>query len=320
MNVFAHKRDRPCEPRPAGQVVGVLSRVLEGSVEMVQGSAVRLRLNGFISDKAVRLEPSRLRGLVTAGNDGAVLRIGPSDKQPALATLRTGAVVFTGQKTLAYIAVNRTVWVDKSRLAGAISPAAARSNAARVPVAAPGPLPLPASVKAAESRPAGSAPSVPAPATSAPATITLTNLSAAQLRSDPRGTKGKIVKWTVEALSYQLADGLRRELNGEPYLLARGPGMERAMLYLALPDSLVKCRPCLGAADDHHDHRTSTQRQKPARWRADTRFAGTHSAIVGTKSAASLGRGGCYSRYLLERQRYGCNSHRRRKRYQYLSL
>ena len=65
------------------------------------------------------------------------------------------------------------------------------------------------------------------------------DITAADLRADPEGNKGKIVHWSVEALSYQLADGLRRELNGEPYLLARGPGKERAILYLAVPDSLV---------------------------------------------------------------------------------
>ena len=64
-------------------------------------------------------------------------------------------------------------------------------------------------------------------------------ITAADLRTDPEANKGKIVHWSVEALSYQLGDGLRRELNGEPYLLARGPGKERAILYLAVPDSLV---------------------------------------------------------------------------------
>jgi hypothetical protein len=63
--------------------------------------------------------------------------------------------------------------------------------------------------------------------------------SAADLRADPNGMKGKIVHWDVEALSYQVSDGLRRELNGEPYLLALGPGKERAILYFAVPDSLI---------------------------------------------------------------------------------
>lgn len=73
------------------------------------------------------------------------------------------------------------------------------------------------------------------------------NITAAELRADPDGNKGKIVHWSVEALSYQLGDALRRELNGEPYLLARGPGKERAILYLAIPDSLVSSARALPA-------------------------------------------------------------------------
>lgn len=67
-----------------------------------------------------------------------------------------------------------------------------------------------------------------------------TALSAADLRADPEGSKGKLVRWKVEVLAFQRADALRRDLNtGEPYLLARGPAGENAMLYLALPAALV---------------------------------------------------------------------------------
>lgn len=65
-------------------------------------------------------------------------------------------------------------------------------------------------------------------------------LTAADLRANPEGTRGRLVRWSVESLAFQTADELRRGLTpGEPYLLARGPGSERAVLYLAIPDSLV---------------------------------------------------------------------------------
>jgi len=65
-------------------------------------------------------------------------------------------------------------------------------------------------------------------------------LTAAELRADPDGTRGKIVRWEVQVLSFQIADPLRRELaRDEPYLLARGPGSENALLYLAVPPSLL---------------------------------------------------------------------------------
>ncbi len=66
-------------------------------------------------------------------------------------------------------------------------------------------------------------------------------LSAADLRADTAGTRGRVVRWQVEVLAFRRADVLRRDLApNEPYLLARGPGDERAMLYLALPSALVQ--------------------------------------------------------------------------------
>lgn len=65
-------------------------------------------------------------------------------------------------------------------------------------------------------------------------------LTAADLRADPDGTRGKIVQWAVQVLSLQTADPLRPELaRDEPYLLAKGPGTEDALLYLAVPPSLL---------------------------------------------------------------------------------
>ena len=65
-------------------------------------------------------------------------------------------------------------------------------------------------------------------------------VTAADLRTDPEGSKGKIVRWEVQILSLQTADPLRRELaKDEPYFLARGPGSENAILYLAVPPSLL---------------------------------------------------------------------------------
>lgn len=65
-------------------------------------------------------------------------------------------------------------------------------------------------------------------------------LSAADLRSAPAAHRGKVVRWSVQVIAFQRADPLRRGLAvDEPYLLARGPGDENAILYLALPPALV---------------------------------------------------------------------------------
>ena len=68
-----------------------------------------------------------------------------------------------------------------------------------------------------------------------------TRLSAADLRADPAGTRGVIVRWNVQVLSpIQRADPLRRELaENEPYVIARGPDTESALLYLAIPPSML---------------------------------------------------------------------------------
>jgi hypothetical protein len=65
-------------------------------------------------------------------------------------------------------------------------------------------------------------------------------VSAADLRSDPDHYRGSTVRWVVQAISVQQADPLRKGLAPEePYLLARGPGSESSLLYLALPPALV---------------------------------------------------------------------------------
>ena len=74
-----------------------------------------------------------------------------------------------------------------------------------------------------------------------PADSTLrSDLSAADLRADREGTKGRLVRWDVQVLALQTADPLRRGLRpDEPYLLARGPDRENALLYLAVPPALL---------------------------------------------------------------------------------
>jgi SH3-like domain-containing protein len=65
-------------------------------------------------------------------------------------------------------------------------------------------------------------------------------LTAADLRMDPERHKGRLVRWEVEVVGLQRADALRRDLaEDEPYLLAMGPGRENAVLYVAVPPSLL---------------------------------------------------------------------------------
>jgi hypothetical protein len=75
------------------------------------------------------------------------------------------------------------------------------------------------------------------------------SLSAADLRVDPRGAKGKTVRWDVQVLALETADFLHRDLSpDEPYLLARGPGSENTLLYVAVPPSMLASAKTLAAA------------------------------------------------------------------------
>jgi hypothetical protein len=75
------------------------------------------------------------------------------------------------------------------------------------------------------------------------------SLSAADLRVDPQGAKGKTVRWDVQVLALETADFLHHDLvPDEPYLLARGPGSENTLLYIAVPPSMLASAKALAAA------------------------------------------------------------------------
>lgn len=66
-------------------------------------------------------------------------------------------------------------------------------------------------------------------------------LTAADLRLDPEGLRGRTVRWVVQVVGLQTADPLRRALQpDEPYLLAMGPSGENAILYIAVPPPLLE--------------------------------------------------------------------------------
>jgi hypothetical protein len=63
---------------------------------------------------------------------------------------------------------------------------------------------------------------------------------AADIRADPAGMRGRLVRWDVEFISFLQADPLRRDMAPEEwYILARGPVGENAVVYLVVPPSLT---------------------------------------------------------------------------------
>lgn len=65
-------------------------------------------------------------------------------------------------------------------------------------------------------------------------------LTAADLRADPDGHRGKVVRWEVQVIGMQLADQLRRDMTpDEPFLLTMGPAGENATIYVTVPQGLI---------------------------------------------------------------------------------
>jgi hypothetical protein len=281
---------------PDGEVIGVSRRAITAPVESVQGTFVRLTLDGHLAAGNVRFTADRSRGDVS-GASGATLRAAASASGEPVAELRRGTSVFPMRaggtfpagRTVTFVQVRRSLWVDVSLLTErpvasetpAMPSSALPSEAAPAPVPAASPASLlletraPATLRAG---PAGDALAtlpggvvvaslgrqdgwvrvrlegwVPDSAVDALGARVAGGLSAADLRADPTGTVGRIVRWRVEALAVQTADGLRRGLaRGERYLLARGPETERAVLYLALPDALVPVAQALRPLETVH--------------------------------------------------------------------
>lgn len=81
-----------------------------------------------------------------------------------------------------------------------------------------------------------------------PVDSSMAAITAADLQASPQQYVGRTVRWTVTALAFQTADPLRKDMRpDEPYLLARGPGEETSLLYLALPPDLVDRAKALSA-------------------------------------------------------------------------
>jgi hypothetical protein len=63
----------------------------------------------------------------------------------------------------------------------------------------------------------------------------LTGVSGAEVRSRPDAFRGKTLAWTLQYISIQTADDLRRDMpQGRPYMLARGPLPETGFVYVVL--------------------------------------------------------------------------------------
>lgn len=68
----------------------------------------------------------------------------------------------------------------------------------------------------------------------------LRDLTAAVLAANPANFRGRTVEWRVQFISLERAERIRTDFyEGEPFILARGPGDENAFVYIAVPPERV---------------------------------------------------------------------------------
>ena len=69
---------------------------------------------------------------------------------------------------------------------------------------------------------------------------TLADLSVTDLRANPDQFRGRRVRWSVQFVSLEKAEAVRRDFyEGEPFILARAPDPSQGFVYIAVPAPLL---------------------------------------------------------------------------------
>ncbi len=75
----------------------------------------------------------------------------------------------------------------------------------------------------------------------------LRDLPAAVIIANPENFRGRTVEWRLQFISLERAESIRTDFyEGEPFILARGPGDENAFVYVAVPPDRVAAVERLG--------------------------------------------------------------------------
>lgn len=264
---------------PRGAAIATVRAGTEVRVRDRRGALSRVTLEGYIHRDLIGGRRDSFPLSVRAPS-GARLRESPALSAPTLANLRDGMGLTQVSRRGEWVRVRRVAWIPSSRLRTEPAPETREQAGSVETVQAPAPPPAPAQapdspigagltpVRRTAIRLAPDGDSIGGIRPGAVViplardrdwvrvrvegwvrenelqtvdTTVQTRLSAADLRADPEGTRGVIVRWNVQVLSpIQRADPLRRELaENEPYVIARGPDTESALLYLAIPPSML---------------------------------------------------------------------------------
>ena len=270
-------RDADVRAAPDGNVIATVQAGTTWRTTGVRAGFTRATLEGWID--ASRLGSNRDSFPASIGGSGTLrLRAEPSLNGRILGVFEAGAGIRVIERSNGWARIRRDGWIATSALAAAAP--AARSRAQPQPRTVPA-RPESESEAAAPARDGALRASKSLPLSLAPGTQVVGSLdsgavvdpiardrgwvrvrmeawvpesllvpadssyeaalTAADLRLDPERLRGRVVRWQVQVISLQTADGLRRALApDEPYLLAMGPAGENAMLYLAVPPALLE--------------------------------------------------------------------------------
>ncbi|HLU25660.1 MAG TPA: hypothetical protein VKZ58_08130 [Longimicrobiales bacterium] len=78
-------------------------------------------------------------------------------------------------------------------------------------------------------------------ATSADTGEVLVDLEPAALLGNPGAYENRLIEWTIQYISLDRAERIRTDFReGEPFMLARGPGQGGGFVYIAVPEDMVE--------------------------------------------------------------------------------
>jgi hypothetical protein len=256
---------------PGGAVVGSLHAGAKVTVGARKGADVLVTVEGWVDASLLGAKRDTFPASI-GGKSPVRVRATPSLQGAILAELKPGTGVKTLSKQGTWTRVRRSAWIPSSALPNVVAaaPESGKAAASAVPAQEEAEAVPAGSMSASRATKVLASPGGRAVGDLAAGSVVQllardrgwmrvrvegwvnerdlapadsafgANLTAADLRADPVGTRGKVVRWEVQVLSLQTADPLRREMaHDEPYLLAKGPAGENALLYLAIPPSLL---------------------------------------------------------------------------------
>jgi uncharacterized protein YgiM (DUF1202 family) len=262
---------------PRGTVVAQLTAGTSWKTGPTRAGFTSVTIEAWVD--ASRFGPKRDSFPATIGGSGTLrIREEPSLSGRILGSFRAGAGITILQRRGTWARIRREVWVPSTALAA--QPAAQTAQPAATLPATPAPQParqepvsfppVSATLRAVGNLPLRAGPdgnilalvdsgavmslqardkgwakvriegwvpdSALVPADSSFGAV----LSAADLRADPEGHRGKLLRWRVQVVGLQSADPLRRDMRpNEPFLLVIGPAGEDATVYVTVPPDLL---------------------------------------------------------------------------------